>query len=231
MARQVKHNIEGCWYHITARGMGRREIYLEDRDLERFTELPQGLVERCGIVLHAYVLMDNHNHLLVETPHANASRALRWLNVSCAAWFNAQHTAGRAPYSSSATRASQSTARAHGLWRRVGTGKSKEDGKVEYRRYLEDCLRQGVEEGAFARITSAVAIGGADFVERLRRKVPPSARCDTNARAWRRLLPFGEVVKAVEAAKGESGVKWLWRNVRRRGLNFFSSDRRGLLNF
>ena len=86
------------------------------------------------------------------------------------------------------------------LWRRNGDGK---DAKAEYRRCLEDCLRQGVEEGAFARITSAVAVGGAAFVERLRRKVPPSARSDTNARAWRRLLPFGEVVKAVETVKGE----------------------------
>jgi len=117
------------------------------------------------------------------------------------------------------------------LWRGgAGTGKGKEDGKADCRLYLEGCLRLGVEEGAFAQITSAVVIGGAAFVEGLRRKVPPSARCDTNARAWRRLLPFGEVVKAVEAAKGESGAKWLWRNVRRRGLNFFSSDRRGLLN-
>ncbi|MDD4025740.1 MAG: hypothetical protein PHN85_07440 [Kiritimatiellae bacterium] len=44
---------------------------------------------------------------------------------------------------------------------------------------------------------------GAAFVERLRRKVPSSAKNDTNARAWRRLLPFGEVVRAVEAVKGE----------------------------
>ena len=50
---------------------------------------------------------------------------------------------------------------------------------------------------------AAVATGGAAVVERLRRKVPPSARSDTNARAWRRLLPFGEVVKTVEAVKGE----------------------------
>jgi hypothetical protein len=88
------------------------------------------------------------------------------------------------------------------LWRRAGTGKGG-DGKAGYRRYLEDYLRQGVAEGAFERITAAVAIGGAAFVERLRRKVPASARNDTNARAWRRLLPFGEVVKAVETVKGE----------------------------
>jgi len=39
--------------------------------------------------------MENHYHLLIETPHANASRALRWLNVSCAAWFNAKHRRSR----------------------------------------------------------------------------------------------------------------------------------------
>ena len=56
MARQLRHNTAGGWYHITARGMGRREIFLEDRDREHFVELMQGLVERYGIVLHAYVL-------------------------------------------------------------------------------------------------------------------------------------------------------------------------------
>ena len=276
MARQLRHNVEGGWYHITARGMGRREIFLEDRDREHFVELLQGLVERYGIVLHAYVLMENHYHLLIETPHANASRALQWLNVSYAAWFNAKHDgcgplfrqrykgipvdgegswalacsvyvhlnpvrirslglgkedrarekAGFLPtgptreevaarltklrehrwssypaYAGYAPKPEWLTCER--LWRRVGTGKGKEDGKADYRRYLEDSLRQGEEEGAFAQITAAVAIGGAAFVERLRRRVPPSARCDTNARAWRRLLPFGEVVKAVEAVKGE----------------------------
>jgi hypothetical protein len=60
-----------------------------------------------------------------------------------------------------------------------------------------------VEEGAFARITAAVAIGGTAFIERLRKRVPKRAGGDTNARAWRRLLPFGEVIRAVESVKGE----------------------------
>ena len=88
MARQIRHNVEGGWYHITTRGMRRRDIFSCDRDREHFIGLLQGLVERYGIVLHAYVLMDNHFHLLIETPHANASRALQWLNLSYAAWFN-----------------------------------------------------------------------------------------------------------------------------------------------
>jgi len=46
MARQLRHTVEGGWYHITTRGMGRREIYLEDRDREHFVKLMSGLVEQ-----------------------------------------------------------------------------------------------------------------------------------------------------------------------------------------
>jgi len=55
----------------------------------------------------------------------------------------------------------------------------------------------------FLAVAGVDRADGAAFVERLRRKVPSSAKNDTNARAWRRLLPFGEVVRAVEAVKGE----------------------------
>jgi hypothetical protein len=46
MPRQIRHNVEGGWYPITARGMGRREIFSVDREREHFVELLQGLVER-----------------------------------------------------------------------------------------------------------------------------------------------------------------------------------------
>jgi hypothetical protein len=45
MARQIRHNVEGGGYHITTRGMGRREIYSCDRDREHFTGLLQGLAD------------------------------------------------------------------------------------------------------------------------------------------------------------------------------------------
>ena len=275
MARQLRHNTAGGWYHITARGMGRREIFLEDRDREHFVELLSGLVERYGTVLHAYVLMENHYHLLIETPHANASRALQWLNVSYAAWFNAKHDsygplfqqrykgipvdgegswalacsvyihlnpvriralglgkeararekAGFLPKEPSRAQVAARLAKLRGhrwssypayagyaakpewltcgtLWERCEP--SGKPPKAGYRRYLEDYLRQGLGEGGFARLTASVVIGGAAFMERLRKRIPRRAGGDTNARAWRRLLPFGEVVAAVEAVKGES---------------------------
>ena len=63
MARQLRHHYAGGWYHITARGMGRREIFKYDRDREHFIELLEGMVGRYGVILHAFVLMDNHYHL------------------------------------------------------------------------------------------------------------------------------------------------------------------------
>ena len=87
----LRCNARGGWYHITTRGVGRREIFEDDRDREHFVELVGELAVRYGVVLHAYVLMGNHYHVLIETPEGNASRALQWMNVSYANWFNARH--------------------------------------------------------------------------------------------------------------------------------------------
>jgi REP element-mobilizing transposase RayT len=57
----------------------------------RFLQLLGELAERFGLRVHAYVLMDNHYHLLVETREANLSRAMQWLNVSYSVWFNRRH--------------------------------------------------------------------------------------------------------------------------------------------
>jgi REP element-mobilizing transposase RayT len=94
MARPLRIERPGAWYHVTARGNERRPIYLDDGDRRRFCEVLGETVERFRWALHAYVLMDNHFHLLLETPEANLSRAMQWLNVSYSVWFNRRH--GRA---------------------------------------------------------------------------------------------------------------------------------------
>jgi len=65
MARQLRHHHAGGWYHITSRGMGRQAIYADDADRVHFLDLLVEAVGRYGLVLHAYVLMDNHYHLLM----------------------------------------------------------------------------------------------------------------------------------------------------------------------
>jgi REP element-mobilizing transposase RayT len=91
MARPLRIERPGVWYHVTARGNERRPIYRDDRDRRHFCELLGEAVGNFGLVLHAYVLMENHFHLLLETPEANLSRAMQWLNVSYSVWFNRRH--------------------------------------------------------------------------------------------------------------------------------------------
>lgn len=88
MARPVRVDVAGGWYHVTARGIERRAIFVDGRDHEHFLELMPEMVERYGVELHAYVLMGNHYHLLIRTPQANASAAIQWLNVSYSVWHN-----------------------------------------------------------------------------------------------------------------------------------------------
>jgi REP element-mobilizing transposase RayT len=91
MPRQIRIEEYGGWYHAMARGLERRRIFEEDRDAEHFLALLAEAVDRFALVLHAYVLMPNHYHLLLQTPEANLSRAMQWLNVSYSVWFNRRH--------------------------------------------------------------------------------------------------------------------------------------------
>ena len=88
MARHLRVHVADGWYHVTARGLERRIVFEDERDHEHFLELLPELVSRYGVKIHAYVLMSNHYHLLMQTPHANLSRAMQWLNVSYGVWFN-----------------------------------------------------------------------------------------------------------------------------------------------
>ena len=91
MARPLRIDLEDGWYHVTARGIDRRMIFETDRDHGHFRELLGAMVERYGVILHAYVQMSNHYHLIIQTPNANLSKALQWLNVSYSVWFNRKH--------------------------------------------------------------------------------------------------------------------------------------------
>jgi putative transposase len=91
MARPLRIVRPGLWYHITARGIERRPIFRDDSDNRHFVELLAELVERFGVRIHAYALMGNHYHLLVELGQPNLSRAVQWLNLSHSVWFNRRH--------------------------------------------------------------------------------------------------------------------------------------------
>lgn len=88
MARPLRVDVKGGWYHVTARGIERREIFGDAREHAHFLELLEAMRERYGVEVHVYALMRSHYHLLIRTPRANASAAIQWLNVSYSVWFN-----------------------------------------------------------------------------------------------------------------------------------------------
>ena len=88
MARPLRVHFEGAIYHVTSRGNERKNIVRSDKDRELFIKVLAQMLEDHRVVCHAWVLMDNHFHLLLETPEANLSRAIRHLNGVYTQKFN-----------------------------------------------------------------------------------------------------------------------------------------------
>ena len=80
MSRPLRIEYPGALYHVTARGNARRDIVEDDGDRQCFVDLLAETVQSRRWRLYAYCLMDNHYHLLVETPEPNLSRGMRQLN-------------------------------------------------------------------------------------------------------------------------------------------------------
>jgi REP element-mobilizing transposase RayT len=91
MARPIRVEYANAVYHVTARGNERKAIYRDDVDRRRFLETVEQTVERFAVVIHAYCLMPNHYHLLMQTPRANLSAAAGWLQTTYSVRFNRRH--------------------------------------------------------------------------------------------------------------------------------------------
>ena len=91
MVRPLRHIVENGWYHVFGRGWEKRRIFKDERDREHFLELLSGLHEKYRFIIHGYVLMDTHHHLIIQTPDANLSAGMQWFNTSYSAWHNARY--------------------------------------------------------------------------------------------------------------------------------------------
>jgi REP element-mobilizing transposase RayT len=91
MARQLRVEFENAFYHVTSRGNQRDKIFYDAADRERFLEILSRTKERYGFLLHAYALMDNHYHLLMETPKANLSQIMQNINTSYTVYVNRKY--------------------------------------------------------------------------------------------------------------------------------------------
>ena len=91
MSRPLRLEFPGAIYHITARGNAREAIFLDDEDKLSFLAVLAEVVSRFGWLCHAYCLMDNHYHLLIETPDGNLSQGMRQVNGVYTQRFNRRH--------------------------------------------------------------------------------------------------------------------------------------------
>jgi putative transposase len=91
MARPLRICFPGAVYHLITRGNAKEAIVRDDIDRTAFLRTVERVVERFGWFCHSYCLMDNHYHLVIETPQPNLSNGMRQLNGLHAQFFNARY--------------------------------------------------------------------------------------------------------------------------------------------
>lgn len=92
MARSWRIEYEGAFYHLLSRGNEHKDIFIDDDDRRRFLDTVGEMAERFAIDIFAFVLMDNHYHLLARTQLANLTKAMHWLGVTYTTRFNYRHS-------------------------------------------------------------------------------------------------------------------------------------------
>ncbi len=91
MARPLRIQYPGALYHITNRGNERKSIFKDDIDRRESLKILSRSIETYGIVLHGFVLMKNHWHLLAHTPLGNLSEFMRHFNITYTSHYNRRH--------------------------------------------------------------------------------------------------------------------------------------------
>lgn len=88
MARPLRIAYPGAFYHVTSRGNEKKDVFKSRRDREKFIEYLASAKQRYEAVIHAYCLMSNHYHLLIETPAGNLSQIMQHINSAYTTYFN-----------------------------------------------------------------------------------------------------------------------------------------------
>ena len=91
MARALRIQFPGAYYHVTCRGNDRREIFKDAEDRKIFKAKLQLSLEVYGVALLSYALMSNHFHLLISTPQGNLAEFMRHFNISYTSAYNRRH--------------------------------------------------------------------------------------------------------------------------------------------
>ncbi|MBN2062329.1 MAG: transposase [Deltaproteobacteria bacterium] len=88
MARAIRIESEGAFYHITSRGNDRKRIFFSNTDYGKFIAYLEEGIKKFEYRIHSYALMTNHYHLLLETQKANLSKLMHYINGSYTTYIN-----------------------------------------------------------------------------------------------------------------------------------------------
>jgi REP element-mobilizing transposase RayT len=91
MARPLRIEFSGALYHVTSRGNAKKAIFKDEEDRRLFLDTLAAVVRRFNWLCHAYVLMTNHYHVIIETPDGNLAQGMRQLNGVYTQAFNRRH--------------------------------------------------------------------------------------------------------------------------------------------
>src|SRR5439155_9630380 len=91
MARPIRIQYPGAVYHVMARGNHGQAVFQDDPDRKLFLDALGEACQRTGWRIHAYVLMGNHYHLLLETPEPNLVAGMKWLQGTYTQRYNGRH--------------------------------------------------------------------------------------------------------------------------------------------
>ena len=91
MARQIRVEYPGAIYHVMSRGDRREDIFLNDVDRHDFLKTLAEACQKAEWQVHAYCLMRNHFHLVLETPQGNLVAGMRWLLSTYTIRLNHRH--------------------------------------------------------------------------------------------------------------------------------------------
>jgi len=91
LARQLRIQYHGAFYHVFSRGNQKQPIFRSDDDMYFFLKCLREAHKKFGVIVHVYCLMPNHYHLILETPLGNLSNMMHFLNTTYTVYFNTKH--------------------------------------------------------------------------------------------------------------------------------------------
>jgi len=278
MARPLRVNIPDGWYHCMHRGLERSAIFSDDGDCRHFVELLGEAVDRFRVRIHAYCLLGNHWHAIMQTPDANLSQAMQWLGLSYSSWYNTKRNRvgplfqgrfrsipvergswvhelsmyvhlnpvrtlvfgldkrnqkaesqglTRPPTREEVTARFKALREYHWSSYRAYAGyevgpkwlttadilrrsaRKTSDRKRKYRAGIRTILGRGVEESGLEKFKTAVGIGSAEFIDRIKVMAGDGSRETEHRGRLRERVSFEQVVCVIEELRAEPSGDWL----------------------